>query len=315
MATASDVNSRRRGESIADQQRTLGDATSPIRIVSRSPRVDQVPALCSGVVSAFWSVIVVSSVLAILIVLLLAWEVRVSLRRGRRIATKPWTLSNLGCGVLRTLSVATIQGALIAIYASVANMIPWTWSVAPWTWIAGFVAIDLAEYLSHRASHERPLLWAMHAVHHQSPEYNLSLNFRLGVFGPLTGLPFHLLLALAGMPTAMFVVLLPIQAAGMIFTHTRYPGTLGVLGLVLNAPAWHRVHHSAEQTHRDRNYGAALIVWDRLFGTFTDGANVAPRWGIDGEPPAHSPLEANLSPWRSLFARVRRDGYSALWKW
>jgi alkylglycerol monooxygenase len=266
-------------------------------------------------VSTFWSVIVASSALGIAIVALLAWEVRVSIRRGRRIATRPWTLSNLGCGALRTLSVALIQGTLIAIYAWVASGVSWTWSITPWTWLAGFVAIDLAEYLSHRAAHERPLLWAMHAVHHQSPEYNLSLNFRLGVLGPLTGLPFHLLLAIAGMPTAMFVVLLPIQAAGMIFTHTRYPGTLGILGLVLNAPAWHRVHHSAEQVHRDRNYGAVLIVWDRLLGTFTDGSNVAPRWGIDGEPPAYSPVEANLSPWRSLAVRVRRDGWVALWRW
>lgn len=263
----------------------------------------------------FWSVIALSSLLGAGILALLAWEVRVSKRRGRRIATRAWTASNLGCGITRMLAVATIQGTLIAIYAWVAGGIPWTWSISPWTWVAGFVAIDLAEYLSHRASHERPLLWAMHAVHHQAPEYNLSLNFRLGIFGPLTGLPFHLLLALAGMPVEMFVVLLPVQAFGMIFTHARYPGTLGVFGLVLNAPAWHRVHHSAEQVHRDRNYGAVLIIWDRLLGTFTDGANVAPRWGIDGEPPAYTPMQANFGPWRVLFARVRREGWIALWRW
>jgi len=187
--------------------------------------------------------------------------------------------------------------------------------VAWWTWLAGFVAIDLAEYLSHRAAHERPLFWAMHAVHHQSPEYNLSLNFRIGIFGPLTALPFHLMLALAGMPTLMFAVLLPIQAAGMILTHARYPGTLGVFGRVLNAPAWHRVHHSAVHVHRDRNYGAVFIVWDRLFGTFSDGADVAPRWGIDDEPTTTNPFESNFGPWRSLFGRVRRDGPIALWRW
>jgi sterol desaturase/sphingolipid hydroxylase (fatty acid hydroxylase superfamily) len=266
-------------------------------------------------VSTFWSVIVASAFLGIINISLFVWEVRVSRRRGRAIATRLWTASNLGCGVLRTLSVATIQGTLIAGYVWVADGVSWTWSISWWTWIAGFVAIDFAEYLSHRASHERPFMWAMHAVHHSSPEYNLSLNFRLGVLGPFTGFPFHLLLALAGMPTEMFVVLLPIQAFGMVFTHTRYPGTLGVFGLVLNAPAWHRVHHSAEQAHRDRNYGAVLIVWDRLLGTFTDGSEVVPRWGIDGEPPAQNPIEANVGPWRSLAARVRSDGLIALWRW
>jgi sterol desaturase/sphingolipid hydroxylase (fatty acid hydroxylase superfamily) len=263
----------------------------------------------------FWSVIIASSGLGAVILVLLYWEVRVSRRRGRQIATSRWTVSNLGCGVLRTLSVALIQGALLGVYAAIASRVTWTWSLAWWSWLAGFLAIDLAEYLSHRAAHERPLLWAMHAVHHQSPEYNLSLNFRLGVLGPLTGLPFHLLLALAGVPTVMFAVLLPVQAAGMILMHARYPGTLGLFGLVLNAPAWHRVHHSAVQAHRDRNYGAVFIVWDRLLGTFTDGAELVPRWGVDDEPTTANPIESNLGPWRALAGRVRRDGLIALWRW
>jgi sterol desaturase/sphingolipid hydroxylase (fatty acid hydroxylase superfamily) len=263
----------------------------------------------------FWTVLFTATLLGAIVLALFAIELRIAKQRGRAIATRGWTLSNIGCGVLRGLAVACAQGTLIAIYAWVAGAVSWTWSITWWTWIAGFIAIDLAEYLSHRASHERPLLWAMHAVHHQSPEYNLSLNFRIGVFGPLTALPFHLLLALAGMPTEMFLLLLPIQAAGMILTHTRHPGTLGVLGLALNAPAWHRVHHSAVHAHRDRNYGAVLIVWDRLLGTFSDGADVAPRWGIDGEPVTTNPIEANLGPWRSLAERVRRDGWIALWRW
>jgi sterol desaturase/sphingolipid hydroxylase (fatty acid hydroxylase superfamily) len=266
-------------------------------------------------VSTFWSVIVASTALGVINALLLAWELRISRRRGRSIATRGWTLSNLGCGVLRTLSVATIQGPVLALYAWVASGVSWTWPIAWWTWIAGFVAIDLAEYLSHRASHERPFLWAIHAVHHQSPEYNMSLNFRLGVLGPATTLPFHLMLALAGMPPVMFAILVAVQAAGMMLTHSRYPGTLGPLGYVLNAPAWHRVHHSAVQAHRDLNYGAVLIVWDRLFGTFTDGSQVAPRWGVDGEPATRSPIASNISPWQSLATRVRSSGWIALWRW
>lgn len=259
--------------------------------------------------------VVASTALGVINTLLLLWELRISRRRGRQIATRGWILSNLGCGVLRTLAVGSVQGSVIAIYAWVASQISWTWSSAWWVWIPGFVAIDLAEYLSHRASHQRPFLWAIHSVHHQSPEYNLSLNFRLGVLGPATTLPFHLLLAVAGMPIAMFALLLAIQAAGMLLTHSRYPGTLGPLGYVLNAPAWHRVHHSSVQAHRDLNYGAVFIIWDRLLGTFTDGSQVAPRWGIDDELATKNPIASNLDPWRLLFTRVRRDGLIALWRW
>ena len=269
--------------------------------------------------SPFWTVVAASTLLGAAILALLAWEVRVAGRRGRAIATPGWTWSNAR---LRRAAHARrsrlVQGALVAGYAAVADRVDWTWHVGWWTWLLGFVAIDLAEYLSHRASHALPVMWAMHAVHHQSPEYNLSLNFRLGVLGPLTGFPFHLLLALAGVPTAMFVVLLPLQAAGMIFTHARFPRTLGVFGLVLNAPAWHRVHHSALHAHRDRNYGAVLIVWDRWLGTFTDGADVEPRWGVDDELEARDvrdPIAANLAPWRALSERIRRRGLRALWRW
>ena len=76
-----------------------------------------------------------------------------------------------------------------------------------------------------------------------------------------------------------------------------------------------RVHHSAVHQHRDRNYGAVFIIWDRLFGTFSDGAEVVPRWGIDGEPEAVSPIDSNLGPWRGLLERVRREGWGALWRW
>ena len=265
--------------------------------------------------SSFWSVVIASALLGVINGLLLAWELRVSRRRGRQIATRGWLASNLACGLMRTFAVASVQGPIVALYAWVSSNISWTWSTTWWVWIAGFIAIDLAEYLSHRASHQRPLLWAIHSVHHQSPEYNLSLNFRLGVLGPVTTLPFHLLLALAGMPPAMFAILVAVQAAGMMFTHSRYPGTLGVFGYVLNAPAWHRVHHSAAQVHRDLNYGAVLIIWDRWFGTFTDGSQVTPRWGVDEGPATRSPIAANVEPWKMLAARVRERGPSALWRW
>lgn len=113
----------------------------------------------------------------------------------------------------------------------------------------------------------------------------------------------------------MFAILVPAQAAGMVLTHSRYPGTLGPLGFIVNAPAWHRVHHSAVHAHRDLNFGAVLIIWDRLFGTFTDGSQVAPRWGIDEELTTKSPIASSIGPWQSLFVRVRTTGLIVLWRW
>jgi hypothetical protein len=38
---------------------------------------------------------------------------------------------------------------------------------------------------------------------------------------------------------------------------------------VLNTPSHHRVHHGSNERYLDRNHGSILIVWDRLFGTFS----------------------------------------------
>ncbi|GMT12841.1 hypothetical protein PFISCL1PPCAC_4138, partial [Pristionchus fissidentatus] len=42
------------------------------------------------------------------------------------------------------------------------------------------------------------------------------------------------------------------------------------IDLVFNTPSAHRVHHGRNPYCIDRNYGGTLIIWDRLFGTFTD---------------------------------------------
>ena len=45
-------------------------------------------------------------------------------------------------------------------------------------WVTAAVAWDFCYYWFHRLSHEISILWAAHAVHHQSEEYNLSTALR-----------------------------------------------------------------------------------------------------------------------------------------
>src|SRR5580704_9132088 len=40
------------------------------------------------------------------------------------------------------------------------------------------VAMDLGEYLFHRAQHAFPWLWAMHSLHHSDPAMNISTSQR-----------------------------------------------------------------------------------------------------------------------------------------
>jgi sterol desaturase/sphingolipid hydroxylase (fatty acid hydroxylase superfamily) len=38
---------------------------------------------------------------------------------------------------------------------------------------------------------------------------------------------------------------------------------------MFNTPSTHRVHHGTNSQYIDSNYGNLLMIWDRLFGTYT----------------------------------------------
>jgi hypothetical protein len=43
-----------------------------------------------------------------------------------------------------------------------------------------------------------------------------------------------------------------------------------LLGWFIITPYLHRVHHSTRRSEHDRNYGAVLSIWDRLFDTLAE---------------------------------------------
>src|SRR3990172_2721782 len=81
-------------------------------------------------------------------------------------------------------------------------------------------------------------------------------------------------------------------------------GGLGPLELVLNTPSHHRVHHAVNPQYLDRNYGAILIVWDRLFGTFAEEREPA-VYGTTKPIRSFDPAWAQLQPWFEIAAKAR----------
>ncbi len=73
----------------------------------------------------------------------------------------------------------------------------------------------------------------------------------------------------------------------------------GPLDLVLNLPSHHRVHHAINPRYLDKNYGATLIVWDRLFGTYEEELE-APVYGITKPLGTFNPLWAQVHYWVEL---------------
>ena len=112
---------------------------------------------------------------------------------------------------------------------------------SPLAWIALMILVDHSFYWFHRASHRVNFLWAGHAVHHQSEEYNLTVALRQSAI-PVSWV-FYLPLAFIGFPPPMFLVVSAIDTLYQFWIHTRLVGRLGPLEWVLNTPSHHRVHH------------------------------------------------------------------------
>ena len=237
----------------------------------------------------------------LLAVLLASRDVRAWLRGTGSIRQ---TLSNAGVGLLFLGSQVLLRGTLIAAFAGVAALVPYKLPAhAVWSWVAAFVLLDFVCYVQRRIEHAAPLLWAIHAVHHQSRDYNLSVSFRVGVLASLSTLVFHATLALAGVSVTQYAAVVPLHGALLFMLHARTQFTLGP-GRFFNAPVFHRVHHGADAAYLDRNFGGVFLVFDRLFGTFAPYTE-EPTFGVAGELSPENPLAANAAPVAALLASLR----------
>ena len=137
-------------------------------------------------------------------------------------------------------------------------------------WVTAAVLWDFCYYWFHRFSHEISILWAAHAVHHQSEDYNLSTALRQTSTGFLFGWIFYLPLFVIGFPLEVLLAVNAINLIYQFWVHTQVVRRLGVLDYWLVTPSNHRVHHAQNERYIDKNYGGMFIVWDRMFGTFED---------------------------------------------
>ncbi|HET8643854.1 MAG TPA: sterol desaturase family protein [Vicinamibacteria bacterium] len=145
------------------------------------------------------------------------------------------------------------------------------------------VAMDGVLYWTHRALHAWPWLWAFHSVHHSQREMTALANFRFhagDVF--VRGLAQFVPGLLLGIPAWVWLPTVWIQVALDCLAHSGLGWSYGPLGRVLVSPRFHRLHHSHDPAHRDRNFGMTYSFWDRLFGTADARADEPRGYGLDG---------------------------------
>lgn len=238
---------------------------------------------------------------------LMAVEWWIARRRGRQVYRAADAVNNLHLGIGSMVVGVMSLGAMLALYTAVYVAFGLTsWPLdAWWAWVLAFVAQDLLYYLFHRASHRVAFLWAAHAVHHQSEDYNLSVALRQSWLQQFFSGLFYLPLALVGVPPLMFATVAAINTLYQFWIHTELIDRLGPLEKVINTPSHHRVHHGTDDAYIDRNHAGMLIIWDKLFGTFAEERE-RPRYGTLSPLRSFEPVWANVQVWSQLWQLARR---------
>ena len=132
-------------------------------------------------------------------------------------------------------------------------------------WIIAFLAVDLAAYLAHRAAHANGFLWRFHRIHHSDAALGALTAFRCHAVEIAwrlfaRALPLQLLRVDPwSMPVGLFFLPLAVEIVAHANVRWRFP--------LLVSPAYHRVHHSADEHQSRHNFAMLLTIWDALFGT------------------------------------------------
>lgn len=174
-------------------------------------------------------------------------------------------------------------------------------------WILAAVLWDFCYYWNHRLGHEISILWAAHAVHHQSEDYNLSTALRQTSTSFLFSWIFYVPLFLVGFPADVLITVAAVNLIYQFWVHTQQIRRLGALDRILVTPSNHRVHHAQNERYIDKNYGGIFVLWDRLFGTFAEESDDDPViFGVRKSLANWNPFWANFQVYDYLLFDAKR---------
>jgi sterol desaturase/sphingolipid hydroxylase (fatty acid hydroxylase superfamily) len=164
--------------------------------------------------------------------------------------------------------------------------------------LGGLLLADFVSYWNHRFQHR--FLWSFHSMHHSQTDLHdangyghfTDKGFRFVLFAvPLS------LIQFGGLHVPFAIMLI----RELLERYIHSPTTLhmGQLRWVFVDNRFHRIHHSIEPQHFDRNFGILFSFWDRLFGTVHEPASGEwPATGVIGYSPPRSLADSLIYPLR-----------------
>ena len=187
-----------------------------------------------------------------------------------------------------------------------------------WAWLLLFLLDDFSYYWFHRMNHQVRLFWAGHVNHHSSRYLNFGTALRQGVGERIHKFLFWLWLPLLGFDPAMIITMVSISLFYQFWIHTRAVGKLHPwVEAIFNTPSHHRVHHGSNVRYLDCNHGGVLIIWDRLFGTFSAELDQEPVvYGLTTNIETDHPLQVLSHEYCALARDLARcERWSDRWRY
>lgn len=131
------------------------------------------------------------------------------------------------------------------------------------------LTFDFLRYWIHRLEHAVPALWAMHSFHHSATEMNTFTTDRVYWLSEVVqaAILVPVLTVLFVPSPTVLLIFFWIQVVFRGLSHVNVKLPLGPLGLVVMEPQFHRIHHSVEERHWDRNFAQTFPIFDVMFGT------------------------------------------------
>ena len=257
-----------------------------------------------------WSLVLVTSVTLVIVQLIeLIYERHAGWRINKKEFFTDLFYVIFGATVIDWLTTKLNDDPLAAVKKSLGIETPWAMHL-PFVLQVMLVVllIEFGQYWMHRLMHNHWFFWSTHAPHHHITQLNAMKGY-------------------VGNPLELFLISLSVVALFDLPLAAVFGG-LNVIGMVAifahanvrsDPPRWysfffttirhHSLHHTALSYEDTRwNYGCAIIIFDRIFGTFKEGESEIV--GQD-ERIRLSIREQFLFPLRPLIAKINARGKTA----
>lgn len=180
---------------------------------------------------------------------------------------------------------------------------------------------DFCYYWYHRAQHAFPILWVIHELHHADEEMNATTSWRthfieqpvqliivsmpglLWFPALVEGVTGSTLLRLTQGELTTYTI---IATFVLIESHANIRLSMGRMTSWITGPQYHRIHHSVQLEHRDKNFAQYFPLLDKVFGTYYfPSIDEFPNTGVKTLASDTSPINTTLRPFRQWIAMLK----------